>query len=342
MLHRHIALRWQLISLVLAFLLFVVAVGVVQASEKAVNNLVATNTSPNVLTLTWEEPEAASKDYRVRFVHVETSTTKNKFPSSNSLVLTGLDTGDYSVRVRARYDGESNGGWSAKKTVTVKDGAIKNLSAESLAPGTVSVSWDVADPVPDDYRVVFAKVGEKSPKWTDKTANRFPTSNSVELTGLEEGETYKVNVRARYDGAKNGKWTKTTVTVAHTPEEEDSEAREDHSYAFMSFIVCFPLENEACSRGRDVYFDLSISPDSDDESATYVVRIDMLTSAGEAADSCEGDKMGSDQTLTGAGKVAHTGQMAGGCAAGTYSVEYRVKLQGESNWRKSTLPLVLE
>ena len=71
--------------------------------------------------------------------------------------------------------------------------------------------------IPDDYRIKWAKAGESFLNWRNTDGNAFPTSPGHTITGLEEGEGYKVQVRARYDGSPNGAWSDVfTVVVAST------------------------------------------------------------------------------------------------------------------------------
>ena len=86
----------------------------------------------------------------------------------------------------------------------------------STQPGTIDVGWEAPNEAPVDYRISWAKVGEPFPLWTDLSGNAFPTDTSHTITGLEEGETYKVKVRARYDGTA-GDWSgEATIAVAET------------------------------------------------------------------------------------------------------------------------------
>ncbi len=86
----------------------------------------------------------------------------------------------------------------------------------STQPGTIDVGWEAPNEAPVDYRISWAKVGEPFPIWTDLSGNAFPTDTSHTITGLEEGETYKVKVRARYDGTA-GDWSgEATIAVAET------------------------------------------------------------------------------------------------------------------------------
>ena len=131
--------------------------------------------------------------------------------------VTGLTNGvSYAVRVLATNQAGS-GSPSAEETgtpLTIRE--IAGLTLNSTIPGTVQASWDVPNDVPVDYRISWAKVNEPFLTWTDLSGNAFPTDASYTITDLEEDETYKVVVRARYSGA-SGDWSdETIVTVAGT------------------------------------------------------------------------------------------------------------------------------
>ena len=94
------------------------------------------------------------------------------------------------------------------------------VSLSSDAPGTLDISWDEPTPAPDDYRVIWARVGERFSSWRDDNGNAFPAENSLRLTGLDENTEYKVRVRARYSsaGLLNGPWSDiATLEVAGQP-----------------------------------------------------------------------------------------------------------------------------
>ena len=93
---------------------------------------------------------------------------------------------------------------------------IYHLTLTSTESGVIEAVWDVPGEAPVDYRISWAKTGESFRAWTDLTGNAFPTGASHTISDLEEGEEYKVMVRARYDGT-SGDWSnESTVTVAGT------------------------------------------------------------------------------------------------------------------------------
>ena len=84
--------------------------------------------------------------------------------------------------------------------------AASNISLVSNQPGVLQASWTAPATTPDDYRISWARVGERYKTWTDNSGNAFPTSPSYTITGLDEGVRYKVKVRARYDDGDPGPW----------------------------------------------------------------------------------------------------------------------------------------
>ena len=87
--------------------------------------------------------------------------------------------------------------------------AATDVILASPSPGTLEVTWTLPDNVtPTDYRVMWARADQGFGSWrdpnTETRGNEYPTTNSLTLTGLEEGETYRVKVRSRQ--ASGGKF----------------------------------------------------------------------------------------------------------------------------------------
>ena len=101
-------------------------------------------------------------------------------------------------------------------TAQAADKEITGLTLTSPNPGELVITWDAASPTPQDHRVMWAKSSEKFLSFkkenTDEAGNAYPTGTTHTVTGLPEGEEYKVRVRARYfDGNGNleqsGPWS---------------------------------------------------------------------------------------------------------------------------------------
>ena len=87
-------------------------------------------------------------------------------------------------------------------------GAFANLQLVSSVPGELTISWDLPDPSPSDYRIMWAEEGLEflSYRFANEAlrGNEYPDgeATSVTLTGLTEGATYKVKARSRYSAAQ--------------------------------------------------------------------------------------------------------------------------------------------
>ena len=94
-------------------------------------------------------------------------------------------------------------------------GAFANLQLVSSVPGELTISWDLPDPQPSDYRIMWAEegLGFLSYRFANEAlrGNEYPDGEalSVTLTGLTEGATYKVKARSRYSrgGWNNSRWS---------------------------------------------------------------------------------------------------------------------------------------
>ena len=143
--------------------------------------------------------------------------------TGTSHTITGLTDGTpYAIRVLATND-VGDGEPTPEETATPQAPApplgprdIGTVTLSSTTSGTIQVSWDAPDEEPANYRVMWAKVGEPYLTWTDSTGNAFPTVSSHTITGLEDGEAYKLKVRASYDGTAGDWSSEVTVTVART------------------------------------------------------------------------------------------------------------------------------
>ena len=84
--------------------------------------------------------------------------------------------------------------------------AVTNVQLASNRLGELTVAWNAPSDPPRDYRVSYAPIDENFKTWTDLSGNAFPSSASITLTGLDQGVSYKVMIRARYQGSA-GPWT---------------------------------------------------------------------------------------------------------------------------------------
>ena len=178
------------------------------------------------LTVSWQAPSSdgglALTGYMVQWKEAGGSwdvqaDVSEETTTATTHTVTGLTNGvSYTVRVLATNQAGS-GSHSAEEAGTpLALREIAGLTLSSTTAGTVRVAWDAPSEVPVDYRLSWAKAGTQFLTWTDLSGNAFPTDTSYTITDLEEGEDYKVVVRARYDGA-SGDWSdKVIITVAGT------------------------------------------------------------------------------------------------------------------------------
>jgi len=81
------------------------------------------------------------------------------------------------------------------------------------APGELHVSWDPHPNGPVDYRVKWAPTGQSFKKIQDTDWNAFPVDNELTISGLWPGQSYKVQVRARFSGPA-GRWSPVVIGTA--------------------------------------------------------------------------------------------------------------------------------
>jgi len=104
-----------LLSRLLVLLFCVGSLAAQDSSDPAINRDVGTvrlnSPQPGVLEASWDVPEEAPDDYRIKWAKVGesyltwTDNSGNAFPTNSSYTITGLDGGvRYKVQVRPRYD----------------------------------------------------------------------------------------------------------------------------------------------------------------------------------------------------------------------------------------------
>ena len=101
--------------------------------------------------------------------------------------------------------------------------AVSGVTLSSPSPGELHASWTAPSQVPDDYRVIWAKSDEQFLSFreenTDEAGSAYPTGTTHTVTGLPEGEEYKVRVRARYGEDKAGPFSDlVTITISSAPD----------------------------------------------------------------------------------------------------------------------------
>ena len=187
--------------------------------------------SNETLSVSWEAPSYDGGDaitgYRVQWKESSGNWTVSGDVSEATVngtvhMITGLANGTtYAVQVIATNDmGDSEPSTeatAATQTSTPDRGEreIGMVTLTSTQSGTIEAVWEEPSETPKNYRIAWAKAGERFLTWSNPAGNSFPTDPSQTLTDLEEGEQYKVKVRPRYDGGDPGIWsTVTAITVA--------------------------------------------------------------------------------------------------------------------------------
>ena len=121
-----------------------------------------------------------------------------------------------------------------------KRGAIPSPTLASNVPGQLVINWATPDPAPTDYRIRWANTDLGFPSYTaanePERGNEYPLGdvNTLTLSNLTPGDSYKVQIRSRYYNAdrsvheSSGPWTATaTIRVmdepAEPPQSDDQE-----------------------------------------------------------------------------------------------------------------------
>ena len=127
-------------------------------------------------------------------------------------------TGDYGTDNSRTYEISVTEGANSTSSAAPSDPRdVGEITLSSTESGTIQITWDAPGETPRDYRVSWAKAGENFLPKSDRAGNAFTTSPGHTVTGLDEGEEYKVKVRARYNGGGPGDWSDiVTITVART------------------------------------------------------------------------------------------------------------------------------
>ena len=115
-------------------------------------------------------------------------------------------------------------------------GAVGEVRLGGDASGVLTISWDVPDPVPSDYRVSWATGGLGFLSWraADEPGvrgNAYPAGERASLTleGLDPGAAVRVRMRARYQsggsggGPWSGPWSEVVsgVVASEAPRQDD-------------------------------------------------------------------------------------------------------------------------
>ena len=88
--------------------------------------------------------------------------------------------------------------------------------------GELSVTWDVHDAGPVNYRVSWRPAGERFRRAADVEWNAFPSGAEHVISGLVPGGVYEVRVRARFGGS-GSRWSDVVsgAAAAHPAPAQD-------------------------------------------------------------------------------------------------------------------------
>ena len=210
--------------------------GAVQAEAErgAIPSLTLHSTEPGQLVITWETPDPAPTDYRLRWANTDlgwpswsgTNETEraNEYPLGDvtTLTLNNLTPGDsYKVQMRSRYYNadhsvhESSGPWTNTATQRVKNNppaAPTGLIAARIGHSVLTLTWD--DPQDDTitgYRILRGAEADNLAVINSDTASNA-TEYEDDTVAPETAYHYAVLARSA-----NGEGTQSDIISATTP-----------------------------------------------------------------------------------------------------------------------------
>ena len=210
--------------------------GVVQAQAErgAIPSLTLHSSEPGQLIITWETPDPAPTDYRLRWAPTsenflsyrdDNETQRgNLYPLGDvtTLTLNNLTPGDsYKVQMRSRYYNadravrESSGPWTNTPTQRVKDhppAAPTGLIAARIGHSVLTLTWD--DPQDDTitgYRILRGTEADNLAVINSDTASNA-TEYEDDTVAPETAYHYAVLARSA-----NGEGTQSDIISATTP-----------------------------------------------------------------------------------------------------------------------------
>ena len=227
--------------------------GTAQAQDEhgAIPSLNLASSEPGQLVISWETPEQAPTDYRIRWANTDlgwpswsgTNETEraNEYPLGGvtSLTLNNLTPGDsYKVQMRSRYYNadrsvhESSGPWTPITTKRVKNNppaAPTGLIAARIGHSVLTLTWD--DPQDDTitgYRILRGTEADNLAVINSDTASNA-TEYEDDTVAPETAYHYAVLARsANGEGAQSDIISATTPAAPKSKEQpRRSGARQD-------------------------------------------------------------------------------------------------------------------
>ena len=181
------------------------------------SDLEITLDNPSSVSVSFTVPQVTSN---ATITFTMTVTDKHNATGSDAVVISILDIpADDSQDLIADQFQKNTVMWNMSDPHGPRD--IIRITLSSVTSGIIHATWEIPSEAPANYRISWAKAGESYLTWTDLTGNAFPTDPSHTITGLRDGEAYKVKVRASYAGT-SGDWSDdviitVTETVSNTP-----------------------------------------------------------------------------------------------------------------------------
>ena len=209
-----------------------------QAEPDAITSITLDSNQPGQLVITWQPPQQAPTDYRIRWTNTnlnwlswkDTNEAQraNEYPLAGvtTITLNDLTPGDtYKVQMRSRYYNpdrtarQKSGPWTATATQRVKNhppAAPASLTTSEVAHDSLILSWDN----PNDANITGYRIqrGTNANSLHTIEANTESTSTNYADSTLESETTYHYAVLAlSQDG--NGTRSITSVMTLAEPDE---------------------------------------------------------------------------------------------------------------------------
>ncbi|MCA9020215.1 MAG: hypothetical protein KDA74_08745, partial [Planctomycetaceae bacterium] len=170
------------------------------------------------ITLTWSEVAGAS-GYQVEVLNPDDHSVADKNtpePQEHQSPATTLEIDastfpkgvTYSVHVKALLNQDDLTQWSEKKDILVVD--IPEISSASYSANQLTVTWSGVDGAREYELQLFdsTKASVLTQETSTQTADQPPaTSLTIDVSGLEKGAIYSVQVRAKTGPDQGGQWS---------------------------------------------------------------------------------------------------------------------------------------
>ena len=245
--------RTKLLSLIATWLIIAAAVLIgssltgnaqAQAERGAIPSLTLESSQPGQLVITWETPEPAPTDYRVRWAPTgakflsykddNQAERGNLYPLSDVTTLTVNNLtpgGEYKVHMRSRYyDGEYkdsrwSGPWTEIGTQRVKDhppAAPTGLTTSQVSHNTLTLSWDD----PQDTSITGYRIlrGTTADNLASIEANTDDASTEYQDDNVAPETSYHYAILALSQDGDGAQSPAVSITTIAEPIEEDPPA----------------------------------------------------------------------------------------------------------------------